>query len=143
MAACAVPVALLSIFPHQEPRFLIPVTLPMVFLHSQKIRNVNELHPVYEQYDKGVKVFMKKSSSRGYKDKLLTVWYLINIVLVFLYGFVHQAGVYPLMDHFSAVMKEKPRLMTIHLVTSFVYPLPISLLQLQRKKITMTKNNKR
>ncbi|XP_054266608.1 GPI mannosyltransferase 4-like [Macrosteles quadrilineatus] len=135
-SAYIVPVTLLSIFPHQEPRFLIPITLPLVFLHSQRIRNVNEQQQISEKHDKGVKVFVKKEIAHGYKDKILTLWYLINMFLVLVYGFVHQAGVYPLLDHISVVMREKPRLTTVHLVTSFVYPLPVSLLHLKQGRVT-------
>lgn len=140
MSAYIVPIALLSIFPHQEPRFIIPVTLPLVFLHSQKIRNIKELKPVCDKQVKGHRVFVKNIISQGYKDKILTIWYLINMISVVIYGFVHQAGVYPLMGHFSQVIKEKPRLMAVHLVTSFVYPLPLSLLQIQRMHIIQTKS---
>ncbi|XP_046674353.1 GPI mannosyltransferase 4-like [Homalodisca vitripennis] len=133
-SACIIPIALLSIFPHQEPRFIIPITLPLVFLHSQRIRNVHDVQQICEKQDKGLKVFIKKEVSQNYKDKILSVWYLLNMILVLVYGFVHQAGVYPLLDHMSVVMKEKPRLTAVHLVTSFVYPLPISLLRLQHAK---------
>lgn len=36
-----------------------------------------------------------------------------------------------LVDHLSKEIEAKPRLTTIHLVTSHMYPLPISLLQLK------------
>ena len=32
----------LSIFPHQEPRFLIPLTVPMVLMNAHKLRNFSE-----------------------------------------------------------------------------------------------------
>ena len=32
----------LSIFPHQEPRFLIPLTVPMVLMNAHKLRKFSE-----------------------------------------------------------------------------------------------------
>ena len=32
----------LSIFPHQEPRFLIPLTVPMVLMNAHKLRNFSD-----------------------------------------------------------------------------------------------------
>lgn len=137
ISASVVPVALLSVFPHQEARFLIPITLPLVFLHSQRIRHVDELQSFYEKQEKGFKVFIKKEITQGKKDKILTLWYLTNMIFVLFFGFIHQAGIYPLMDYFSTVMKEKPRLMAVHLITSTLYPLPISLLHLQHGRSTV------
>lgn len=125
-----IPIVLLSIFPHQEPRFLIPVTLPLVFLHSQRIRSHEEQN-IFQKQEKGFKVFIKKDSVLNKKDGLLKLWYFINIILVVFYGFIHQAGVYPLMEHFAEELQNKPRLTTIHLVTSHIYPLPISLLHVK------------
>ena len=110
-----VPVLGLSWFEHQEARFLIPVTLPVVFLHAQRLRHTE---PV-----------------RGQRaPTLLLTWYTFNIVLTVIYGFVHQAGVYPLSVRISDELSSKPRLTALRVVTSHMYPLPSSLLMLKYGK---------
>ncbi|XP_011501597.1 PREDICTED: GPI mannosyltransferase 4 isoform X2 [Ceratosolen solmsi marchali] len=39
VASFIIPIAMLSIFPHQEPRFIIPVLIPLVFLFAHWIKN--------------------------------------------------------------------------------------------------------
>ncbi|GLH15014.1 GPI mannosyltransferase 4 [Gryllus bimaculatus] len=129
-ASFILPVGVLSMFPHQEARFLIPVTVPIIFLHSQRIRHSSTTERWTER-GKSAKVFFMRSSNGNI---MLTLWYLFNIVLTVFYGFLHQGGVYPLMDHFNQEMQTKPRLMTIHVVTSHTYSLPLSLLQLENSK---------
>lgn len=129
-ASFIVPVALLSVFPHQEARFLIPVTLPIVFLHSQRIRHSPSKECGVE-YQRCAKILPLRQTTGNY---MLTIWYLFNIILTVFYGFLHQGGVYPLMDHLNNEMHTKPRLMTIHVVTSHTYSLPLSLLQLENTK---------
>ena len=60
------PLAILSLVPHQEPRFLLPLLFPLVLLYGSKVFN-----------------------SRC----LLTTWLLFNLILTGFYGYVHQAGV--------------------------------------------------
>ncbi|XP_039278397.1 GPI mannosyltransferase 4 isoform X3 [Nilaparvata lugens] len=122
------PVFILSLFPHQEPRFLIPCTMAMVFLHSQKIRNVYDPANFIQKEENGSKVFLKKDVKLNIKDWILSVWYLINIVCVIFYGFLHQAGMYPLVKHLANEMQTKSRLTSVHLVTSHIYSLPLSTL---------------
>lgn len=91
------PVAALSYFPHQEPRFLIPLLLPLVFLYGQVLAD---------------------------RKTLMRAWWLLNGVCVLFYGFIHQAGLYPVTSHLT------PRVQaghSLHLVTSHVYNLPMSL----------------
>ncbi|XP_014284013.1 GPI mannosyltransferase 4 [Halyomorpha halys] len=126
-----IPITLLSAIPHQEPRFLIPVTLPLVFLHSQRIRSISENSSVVSKKENGYTAFLKAKVKPDSRNGLLTTWYIVNIIFSVFFGFVHQAGVYNLVDHFSKEIEAKPRLTMIHLVTSHMYPLPISLLQLK------------
>jgi phosphatidylinositol glycan class Z len=58
----------LSLIPHQEPRFLIPLTVPIVLMNAHKLR----------------------WKSPGKWKPLLTLWYIFNIFFVIFYGFVHQ-----------------------------------------------------
>ena len=64
--------AMLSMIPHQEPRFLIPLTLPIVLMNAHKLRT---------------KIFGGKP--------LLFLWYMFNIAGLFFFGFTHQGGVTP------------------------------------------------
>eukprot|EP01119_Soliformovum_irregulare_P023944 TRINITY_DN8473_c0_g1_i1.p1 TRINITY_DN8473_c0_g1~~TRINITY_DN8473_c0_g1_i1.p1 ORF type:complete len:522 (+),score=48.31 TRINITY_DN8473_c0_g1_i1:49-1614(+) len=59
----------LSMAPHQEPRFLLPLIFPLVVL--------------------GADLFFGKKSYRG----LTLIWLLFNAALALFYGGVHQAGV--------------------------------------------------
>lgn len=133
ITSAIIPLIILSLVPHQEPRFLIPCTLAFVFLHSQRIRNINEFKNVYtKEQGERYKVFLKKDIKMNTKDFILMIYYLINILCVFFFGFLHQGGVYPLITHFSNELLYKPRLTNIHLVTSHIYSLPISLLLIKK-----------
>ena len=68
-------VGFLSYFPHQEPRFLIPLTLPIVLMNAHKLR---------------VRVF-------GLKP-FLFLWYLFNVAGLCFFGFTHQGGVTQLLQ---------------------------------------------
>ena len=59
----------------------------------------------------------------------------MNIILTLFYGFIHQAGVYPLVSHMSNEFAIKPRSTAIHLVTSHLYSMPMALLQMPSTKI--------
>lgn len=106
------PVAILSIFPHQEPRFLIPILFPIVFLFTN--------------------VLQKTDSDSAYTKKLKTyafvIWCFCNIFLTAFFGFIHQGGIYSVANHFHSELRAKPRATTIHLVTSHMYDIPQSLL---------------
>lgn len=70
MAACAVVVfglGFLSIAPHQEPRFLLPLLVPLVLLGEKPIRRYPTVGAV--------------------------VWALFNLILFILFGVLHQGGV--------------------------------------------------
>lgn len=57
---------LLSFIPHQEFRFLLPLIVPLVYIFGFIVYTTN---------------------------KLLALWIIINVVLVYFYGSIHQAGV--------------------------------------------------
>ena len=65
--------ALLSIFPHQEPRFLIPLTVPIVLMNAHKLR-----------------------WKCGNTKPFLVLWYIFNISTTIFFGLVHQGGVTPM-----------------------------------------------
>lgn len=106
------PVIALSYFPHQEARFLIPVTLPIVLLYSDRILR---------------------------KNSLCKLWISLNLFCLLFYGFVHQAGLYPAAVHLSRDVRESEITMKpIHLVTSHVYSLPLSLMRHRNTKMLYT-----
>ena len=65
----------LSCAPHQEPRFILPCIVPMVFLYG---RNV---------------VGMENAHSKPKKRAILTaVWVVFNFILYIFFGWLHQGG---------------------------------------------------
>ncbi|CAB3377230.1 Hypothetical predicted protein [Cloeon dipterum] len=98
-ASVAVPLLALSIFPHQEPRFLLPLVVPLAFLHAHTVLNCRRW--------------------------LRHTWYLLNAISLLFFGFLHQGGV-PLLAahmHDSGLARPKP-LNAVHLVTSHIYIVP-------------------
>lgn len=126
-----IPILVLSLFPHQEARFLIPVTLPVIFLHSQRIRHISNTEQRYHEKGAAYRITFSRGSRRS---MLLTLWYFINLMLAIFFGFLHQGGVYSLSTHLAAEMRLKPRLTTLHLVTSHTYSLPLFFLQLRNSR---------
>ncbi|XP_003707649.1 phosphatidylinositol glycan anchor biosynthesis class Z [Megachile rotundata] len=129
-----IPIILLSIFPHQEPRFIIPTLLPLAFLYAPTISQVS-----------GVDTISRITENNGYQttvaaknklNKLQIFWFTCNILLTFFYGFAHQGGVLPLTSHIATELKAKPELTHIHLFTSHTYPIPTALLHLRNTKRT-------
>jgi len=126
-----IPVLVLSLFPHQEARFLIPVTLPIIFLHSQRIRHISGIE---QKCNKNGTIFKGKFSQGSRGSLLLTLWYFINIILTIFFGFLHQGGMYALSTHLAGELQVKSQLTTLHLVTSHTYSLPLFFLQLRNSK---------
>ncbi|XP_063709701.1 GPI mannosyltransferase 4 [Culicoides brevitarsis] len=125
------PVLALSFINHQEARFLIPITLPVVMLHAPKLRygftNENPFKVRYWLYDYFYKYVLAADVSSKY---LLKIWYILNLCLTIFFGFLHQGGVYPLADHFSMAMVTKAKDTHLHLITSHIYDIPNYLLYL-------------
>lgn len=102
-ASIVAPVAALSYFPHQEPRFLIPVTLPIVLLYSNIITR---------------------------KTYIYKMWIFLNIVCLIFYGFIHQAGHYSATVRMSKeIQQTRYTVKSTYLITSHIYSLPLSLMQ--------------
>ena len=74
------PIIVLSIVPHQEPRFLLPILPAVILMTAHKLR---------------ARIF-------GYKP-LLTLWYIFNIFATLWFGFLHQSGVVPIQRHISSL----------------------------------------
>ncbi|KAM3967865.1 phosphatidylinositol glycan anchor biosynthesis class Z [Aphomia sociella] len=109
-----IPVAILSLFPHQEARFIIPVLIPLIYLYG------NHLHPNESDGPK----------SRRLKNTLRFFWYFLNIILTIFFGFVHQGGIYPFANSLYREIKSNYGVHT-HVITTHSYSIPTFLLQLE------------
>ncbi|XP_011866784.1 PREDICTED: GPI mannosyltransferase 4 [Vollenhovia emeryi] len=132
-----VPVALLSLFPHQEPRFIIPVLFPLVFLYAPELNQVPSLDIVRRYVNDDVNSeTCSPVKSTEYKSRKLILWYVSNLLLALFYAFAHQGGVLPLTSYITTELKAKPHLTHVHLYTSYSYSLPTALLQLRNTRRT-------
>lgn len=109
-----IPVAVLSLFPHQEARFIIPVLVPLVFLYGNNLY-ANESDP---------------PSKKKLKTTLRYIWYTLNILLTIFFGFIHQGGIYPFAKDLHREIKNTYGVHT-HVITSHSYSIPTFLLQLE------------
>lgn len=118
MANVIIPLFLLSIFPHQEPRFLLPLLLPIVFSTS------------------------KYFSSHYMKDLkcLLPIWCFSNIIGFIFYGYLHQAGVTPMISHLFQDIKHASNTYVIH---SHTYSIPVGLLMVPKLNESLLYTNQR
>ena len=101
MFTFALSLGALSLFPHQEPRFLIPLTLPIVLMNAHKLRT---------------KVFGRKP--------LLALWYAFNICMTVFFGLVHQGGVYPTVSYIGRGSEVHPDAVEANYVFSNTYMPP-------------------
>lgn len=128
-----VPIALLSIFPHQEPRFIIPVLLPLCYICTPILTEWSSTYSVISTAK--VNGASTQPHPRITKTNALErLWFISNILLAVFYGFLHQGGVLPLTSYLSTELRSKPELTHVHLFTSYTYPLPSALLQLRNTK---------
>lgn len=130
------PVVLLSLFQHQEPRFLIPVIIPLVYLHGSTI-----LPEADDVVVEGPKIQLVKPKNKKPTYVLLKVWFVINILLTIFYGFIHQGGVYRATEYLFQDLNLTPVTTEYHIVTSHIYSIPESFL-LQRVSNKLYKNKK-
>lgn len=128
-ASIVFPVLCLSFINHQEPRFLIPVILPIVLLHATKLQfGFCPSNPF--QSDNVLTKFVYKTFLTGKSAKTyLKLWYVFNLFLTIFFGFCHQGGVLQLGKYFNKqVLPITSQNVHVHLVTSHLYNLPMSLL---------------
>lgn len=138
-SAIFVPVLLLSLFNHQEPRFLIPITVPLIMLHAPKlITGVNVSGYLKESPWSLVRTLSNWINFSISGRFVIRVWYLCNIAFTLFFAFVHQAGVVQLADHFSKYHQMQPTSKQIHLVTSHIYNIPETLLILPHSSVLYT-----
>lgn len=138
-SATFVPVLLLSLFNHQEPRFLIPITVPLILLHAPKLITGVNVTSFLQDSQWSVVKYMSSHITFSISGRLLLrIWYFVNLVFTIFFGFVHQAGVVQLADHFSKHHAMQEISTQIHLVTSHVYNIPESLLVLPHSSLQYT-----
>lgn len=107
MANVIIPLCLLSIFPHQEPRFLIPLLLPIVFTTSKYFSS----H------------YLKK-----YR-RILPIWCISNMIGLIFFGYLHQGGITPMISH---VFQDIKHVSNTHIIHSHTYSIPVGLLMVPK-----------
>ncbi|CRK94987.1 CLUMA_CG008475, isoform B [Clunio marinus] len=128
-SAVFAPVLLLSLFNHQEPRFIIPITVPLIMLHAPKLITGINVTSFLKESKWNVAKFLSNYIDITISGKIiLRLWFLANVMFTLFFGFIHQAGVVQLADYFSKYHQMQPSSKQIHLVTSHIYKLPESLL---------------
>ncbi|XP_053687746.1 GPI mannosyltransferase 4 [Sabethes cyaneus] len=131
LSAVFFPIFMLSFINHQEPRFLLPITLPLVLLHAPKLKTGFCSSYPFKMRSK-LKDFLYNYvlSTRCSSRYLFQVWYSTNLALTLFYGFIHQGGVYQLAAHFGHQFELRSTTTQIHLVTSHIYSMPQCFLDL-------------
>ncbi|KAL3218428.1 hypothetical protein MRX96_005934 [Rhipicephalus microplus] len=102
VAVCTLlmPLCALSLFKHQEPRFLVPLLVPVVLL-----------------------------AQRYASTKLIVFWSLVNALCLAFFGYVHQGGLLPCMAQVHHhLAQHKPDNMTATVVFAHTYMPPRHLL---------------
>eukprot|EP00571_Detonula_confervacea_P005939 CAMPEP_0172332238 /NCGR_PEP_ID=MMETSP1058-20130122/62333_1 /TAXON_ID=83371 /ORGANISM="Detonula confervacea, Strain CCMP 353" /LENGTH=275 /DNA_ID=CAMNT_0013049517 /DNA_START=1256 /DNA_END=2080 /DNA_ORIENTATION=+ len=82
----------LSCAPHQEPRFLLPSIVPLVFLYGRKVIGGGELKNGTDS------VAIKRKQSKLVLP-LLVFWIIFNLILYTFFGWLHQGGLLPSLLH--------------------------------------------
>lgn len=109
-----IPVVILSLFPHQEARFIIPILTPLVYLYG------NHFHPID----------CDSLTVKRLKKTLLYIWYASNVILTIFFGFIHQGGLYPFAKNLHREIKSMYGT-HFHVITTHSYSIPTYLLQLE------------
>lgn len=142
-AAIFVPLIALSYINHQEPRFLLPIMLPIFLLHAPKLQSgfftSNPFSSIGNRMlNKFYDTFLASSKESSTGGGTLKYWYLINFLLTIFFGFVHQGGVLQLTSFLSNNFKAHSTHIQTHLVTSHIYSIPTSLLFMPSTKTVLT-----
>ncbi|KAH8297198.1 hypothetical protein KR044_006269 [Drosophila immigrans] len=134
--AIFVPLFFLSLINHQEPRFLLPLTFPLLLLHAPKlVTGFSATYPFQTQHRLLRWLYERVLSRKASAPHLLRIWYVCNVLMTLFFGFIHQAGVYPLAQQMSRVVATKPSATHVHLLTSHIYSLPLHLLNVPSSRV--------
>ncbi|KAF9224898.1 hypothetical protein BS17DRAFT_731607 [Gyrodon lividus] len=103
--------SILSVQPHQEPRFLMPLVLPIIVLAAT----------------------LKRSARPG---KLFwATWITFNILLALVYGFLHQGGVVPSLFSLHSTLGDVSSGISTHIIYWKTYIPPRHLLGVSRRDV--------
>ncbi|XP_053964595.1 GPI mannosyltransferase 4 [Anastrepha ludens] len=135
-SAIFVPLFFLSLINHQEARFLLPLLFPIVLLHAPKLyHGLCPTYPFKNEHPLLRKIYHTVLSTQASTKPLMKTWYMCNIGLAIFFGFIHQAGVFPLTQHFEGVMQTKSPAQHIHLITSHVYSVPLTFVNVPSSQV--------
>lgn len=139
-ASIVIPLIIFSLINHQEPRFLIPLTVPIILLHAIKLKTgffVNNPFPWKNGFTNII--YNKLLCTKVSRKWIAGCWFTINIILTIFFGFIHQGGVYPLINYFTTTLQIRNTNINHHLITTHLYSLPKSLFYLPNSN-TIIKN---
>lgn len=145
-ATIFVPVGVFSLINHQEARFLIPITLPVILLHAPKLLTGFTAAYPFERDHKCLQfIYRHVLSTKASADRLQKCWYAANIALVVFFGFVHQGGVTQLSQYlaehtinYRTHLQRGAAQPNVHIVTSHLYSIPTTLLFQPSTKLLLT-----
>lgn len=141
-SAVFIPVLLLSLFNHQEARFLIPITVPIIMLHSPKLITGINVTSFLKESQLTVVRYISNYVNITISGKLIMkLWYASNIIFTLFFGFVHQGGAVKMANHFSKVYQALDSTTQIHLITSHIYNIPESLFVLPSARLMYSNAN--
>lgn len=123
MLSYLAPLALLSIVPHQEPRFLIPLIVPLVYLYSATILPETD-NVLVKVEDTVIKKNCKNQTDNHKTNVLLRLWLTVNVIFIVFFGFLHQGGVIQVANFLSKDMRRDYRRSEYNIVTSHIYSIP-------------------
>ena len=106
-----VPLLALSVFPHQEARFLIPVLAPLALLYGHHVFGVASFRAV------------------------TVAWVLFNVAGCEFFGALHQGGLLPCLRHIQGIHAREPHV-TRHVIFYHTYMPPRFLLSLPSQHAT-------
>lgn len=140
-SAILVPVAGLSYINHQEPRFLLPITIPIILLQAPKLVTGFCTSNPFQSNNRKLKFLYDKFLCTGVSAKcLMKTWCTVNLALVIFYGFIHQAGVFRVVQHMENTLQTKIAGVHVHLATSHIYNIPVSLINMPDSNRVFTDN---
>ena len=113
MLSYLVPLILLSVFPHQEPRFLIPLLTPLAFLYGKRV--------------------FGWTSWVGWR----TIWIISNLLAALFYGVLHQGGLVPCLAYLQKTLPaSRTKMANDHIIFYHTYMPPRHLLTIPRHVAT-------
>ena len=97
LALCALSgMVILSLAPHQEARFLLPLVFPILLFYSIDVDNAKGKNG-------------RGTSSSSLHNRIQYIWIIFNVILFLLFGVFHQAGVLKALNHASHTSIENNR----------------------------------